>query len=86
MENFKKMLKSRNQYALTIGCTDIAARLAVWRYAVGGWSRPFGSFDYAFKRKIPGALFASIITAPISVPFEIARMAYYADKTFPKEL
>lgn len=26
------------------------------------------------------------ITAPVSVPFEIARMTYYADKTFPKEL
>lgn len=28
----------------------------------------------------------ALLTAPISVPFEVARMAYYADKTFPKEL
>jgi solute carrier family 25 (mitochondrial oxoglutarate transporter), member 11 len=55
----------------------------LFRYSVGGWGRPFGAFDYAFKRKIPGALFAAAITAPISVPFEVARMAYYADKTFP---
>ena len=26
------------------------------------------------------------ITAPLSVPLEIARMTFYADKTFPKEL
>lgn len=26
------------------------------------------------------------LTAPFSVPFEMARMTYYADKTFPKEL
>jgi solute carrier family 25 oxoglutarate transporter 11 len=37
-------------------------------------------------RKIPGTLLAAALTAPISVPFEMARMAYYADKTFPKEL
>jgi len=37
-------------------------------------------------RKIPTSILAALITAPISIPFELARMAYYADKTFPKEL
>lgn len=37
-------------------------------------------------RKIPTTLFAALFTAPMSVPFEIARMAFYGDKTFPKEL
>lgn len=31
-------------------------------------------------------MFAAALTAPLSVPFELARMAYYGDKTFPKEL
>ena len=31
-------------------------------------------------------MFAAALTAPIAIPFEVARMAYYADKTFPKEL
>lgn len=31
-------------------------------------------------------MLAAFFTAPLSVPFEIARMAYYGDKTFPKEL
>jgi solute carrier family 25 oxoglutarate transporter 11 len=37
-------------------------------------------------RKIPGSILTALVTAPISVPFELSRMAYYADKTFPKEL
>jgi hypothetical protein len=26
------------------------------------------------------------LTAPVGIPLEMARMAYYADKTFPTEL
>jgi hypothetical protein len=37
-------------------------------------------------RKIPGSALAALVTAPLSIPFELARMAYYADKTFPVEL
>ena len=37
-------------------------------------------------RKIPTCFLAALITAPVSVPFELARMAYYAEKTYPKEL
>ena len=29
---------------------------------------------------------AALISAPVGVPFELARLAFYADKTFPKEL
>jgi hypothetical protein len=46
----------------------------------------WGSFEYGFPRKIPGVMLISALTSPIGVPFEIARMAYYGDKTFPKEL
>ena len=31
-------------------------------------------------------MLAALLTAPISIHFELARMAFYADKTFPKEL
>lgn len=50
--------------------------------AVGTW----GTFEYGFLRKVPGTMFAALVTAPIGIPLETARMAYYADKTFPKEL
>jgi len=31
-------------------------------------------------------MLTAALSAPLSVPFEIAKMAYYGDKTFPKEL
>jgi hypothetical protein len=46
----------------------------------------YGTVEYGFLRRVPGSMLAAAITAPVGVPFEIARMAYYADKTFPKEL
>lgn len=86
LENFKLALRTRSQYALTIGATDIAARVALFRYINSGWQRPFAGFEYAFQRKIPGTILISLLTAPIGIPLEMARMAYYADKTFPEEL
>jgi solute carrier family 25 oxoglutarate transporter 11 len=86
MDNFRKGLKNRLQYAFVIGSTDIAARYSVYRYCNSGWYRPFGSVEVNFYRRIPPALFAALATCWISVPFDIARMAYYADRTFPQEL
>lgn len=79
-------MRSRSQYALAIGLTDIPARVTAFRYFNNGWQKPFGSFEFLFMRKIPTTLLAALFTAPVGVPFELARMAYYADKTYPKEL
>mmetsp|Transcript_8349 Transcript_8349/g.7413 ORF Transcript_8349/g.7413 Transcript_8349/m.7413 type:complete len:227 (+) Transcript_8349:414-1094(+) len=46
----------------------------------------FGSFEVNYYRKIPPAILAAASTCWMGVPFETAQMAYYADKTFPKEL
>lgn len=86
MDNFRKGLKNRLQYAFAIGSTDIAARYSVFRYCNAGWYRPFGSVEVNFYRKIPTTMFAALATSWVSVPFEMARMAYYADRTFPEEL
>lgn len=86
MENYKRAIKNRNQYALTSGTLDIGLRLAAFRWVNNGWQRPYGGFETNHVRKLPGSIFASLITAPLSIPFEMARMTYYADKTFPKEL
>lgn len=86
LENFKLAVKTRSQYAFFIGSFDIASRVALFRYFNSGWQRPFGGFEYSFMRKIPGTLVMSLLTAPLSIPFEVARMAYYGDKTFPPEL
>lgn len=86
MDNYKLALKNRWQYATCIGLFDTTARLSFFRYVNGGWQRPFGGFEFNWFRKMPGAMAVAALTAPISVPFEIARMTFYADKTFPKEL
>jgi ABC-type phosphate/phosphonate transport system permease subunit len=86
MDNFRKGLKNRLQYAVAIGSTDIAARCATFRYANSGWHATFGSVEVNYLRKILPTIFAAAVTSWISVPFELGRMAYYADKTFPKEL
>jgi solute carrier family 25 oxoglutarate transporter 11 len=60
--------------------------MKVIRYLNNGWQKPFGSFEFLFMRKIPTSMLAALVSAPVSVPFELARIAYYADKTYPKEL
>jgi len=42
-----------------------------------------GGVEHGFIRRIPGTVFISLLTAPLSIPFELAKNAYYADKTFP---
>jgi solute carrier family 25 oxoglutarate transporter 11 len=86
MDNFKLALKTRSQYAVSIGLGDIAVRIATYRWLMNGWQRYFGGFESNHIRKIPGAVLSALLTSPFSVPLEIARMTYYADKTFPKEL
>jgi len=86
MDNFKYGIKNRLQYAALIGSTDIAARFATYRYCNAGWYRPFGTVEVNFYRRIPPAIFVALATSWISVPFELARHAYYADKTYPEEL
>ncbi len=46
MENFRAMMRSRSQYALAIGLTDISARVALFRQFNNGWQKPFASFDF----------------------------------------
>ena len=86
MDNFKKSMRTRAQYAMFSGGVDWAARLALFRFVNNGWQATWGSFDHGFPRKIPGSILAAAISAPLGVPFEIARMAYYGDKSFPKDL
>ncbi|CAD8135376.1 unnamed protein product [Paramecium octaurelia] len=86
LENFKRSMGTRMQFAFASGGIDWALRLAAFRAVNHGWQRTWGTFEYGFLRKVPGTMFISLLTAPIGIPFEVARMAYYADKTFPKEL
>ena len=86
MPSFKRAMLNRGQYSLAIGSTDIAARIYTFRYLNNGWQKPFGAFEFQFLRKLPGTILGALVSAPVGVPFELARLAFYADKTFPKEL
>lgn len=86
MDNFKGALKNRLQYAFCIGTFDIGSRLAFWRQWNAGWYRTFGSVEINHFRKWPPSIMAALVSCWVSTPFEMARLAYYADKTFPKEL
>lgn len=86
MDNFRKGIKNRLQYAFAVGTLDLPMRFALFRQINSGWHATFGTTEINFLRKIPPTLVVAAATSWLGVPLEMARMAYYADKTFPKEL
>jgi solute carrier family 25 (mitochondrial oxoglutarate transporter), member 11 len=77
---------SRVAYGVVAGGGDVAPKLAAWQYVYGGtWSPQ----DYADANSFKHLVCAMIAVTPVcytGVPFENARRAYYADKTWPIEL
>lgn len=86
LENYVQGWKSRAQYAFAVGSLDIAMKVALYRQFNSGWQNNFGGVDYGYHRKIPTSAVAFALSAPLSVAVEMAKNAYYADKTFPKQL
>jgi solute carrier family 25 oxoglutarate transporter 11 len=86
LENYVKGWSSRMQYAFAVGSFDIAAKVALYRQFNSGWQNNFGGVDYGFHRKIPTTAVAAALASPLAVAVEMAKNAYYADKTFPKHL
>jgi len=84
--NFWKDLAKKFVYAHVSAAGDTAIKLSVWQSIYGGTWSPQEFVDYnSLKGAICGVL-AFGPTAPLTVPFENARRAYYADKTWPHEL
>lgn len=73
-------------YALFSGTFNWGLRMAVYRAFTGGWSSTFYGPNIEFWRKILPTMTASALTCWMSVPFEIAKKSFEADKKFPKEL
>jgi len=65
---------------------DTAVKLAAWQYIYGGTWSPHEYADYNSYKHLICAIMAFTPTAGLTVPFENARRAYYADKTWPTEL
>ena len=75
---------------ITFGCVaaggDTAVKLAAWQYIYGGTWSPQEYADYNAWKHLLCAIVAFTPTAPLTVPFETAKRAYYADKSWPLEL
>lgn len=63
-----------------------AVQLASWQSVYGGTWSPQEYADYNSYKHLYCALFAFAPTCWVTIPFENARRAYYADKTWPVEL
>ena len=61
-------------------------KLAVFRHWTDGVSKTYSAVNVDFWRRPIPILFASALTCWTSVPFEIARKAFYADQKFPADL
>ena len=61
-------------------------KLSFWQYVYGGTWSPQEFVDYNSYKPLVCAWAAFTPTCWLTVPFENARRAYYADKTWPHEL
>ena len=86
LPDFWKDLGKKLTFGLVAAGGDTAVKLAAWQYVFGGtWSPQEFADSNSFKPVLCGFL-AFIPTAWLTVPFENARRAYYADKTWPLEM
>jgi len=76
----------KTAFGLVVGGGDVAVKLAAWQCVHGGtWSPQEFSDSNSFKPIVCGFLSFGPLCW-LTVPFENARRAYYADKTWPTEL
>jgi hypothetical protein len=86
LPDFWKDFAKKTTFALVAAGGDTAVKLSAWQYVFGGtWSPQEFADSNSFMPLICGIL-AFGPTAWLTVPFENARRAYYADKTWPLEL
>ena len=86
LPNFWKDLGKKIAWNLVAHGGDTALKLSAWQYVYGGtWSPQEYADSNVYKPLVCGVL-AFGPTAWLTVPFENASRAYYADKTWPIEL
>lgn len=73
-------------YGLVAAGGDTAVKLATWQYIYGGTWSPQEYADWNSYKHLVCAIFAFLPTSFLTIPFDNARRAYYADKTWPLEL
>lgn len=73
-------------FGLVTAGGDTAIKLAMWQLVYGGTWSPQEFADANSFKHLVCAIAAVVPTCYLGVPFENARRAYYADKTWPLEL
>lgn len=74
------------QLGIATGTLSVAPQIALLRQFNSGWSNNFGGFQYNYYRKFPTIMAAALLSSPFGIAIDMASRAYYADKTFPKQL
>mmetsp|Transcript_8811 Transcript_8811/g.14940 ORF Transcript_8811/g.14940 Transcript_8811/m.14940 type:complete len:349 (-) Transcript_8811:176-1222(-) len=86
MDGFWKEMGKKMSFNFFTAYGDTAVKLSMWQYIYGGTNSPDEFADYNSYKPFFCGLAAFGPTAFLTVPFENARRAYYADKTWPVEL
>ena len=68
------------------GAGDTAIKLSAWQWIYGGTNSPQDFVDANSFKHLTCAMMAFGPTCFLTIPFETARRAYFADKTWPLEL
>ena len=86
LPDFWKELTKKMIFGVVAYSGDTAVKLAMWQHIYGGTWSPQEYADYNSFKHLFCAIMAITPTAHLTVPFENARRAYFADKTWPVEL
>lgn len=83
---FSDTFYDRITFGLVSGSGDVAVKLAAWQWIYGGTNSPQDFADTNTFKHLTCSIVAFLPTCWTAIPFENARRAYYADKTWPVEL
>lgn len=81
-----KQFRPHMSWAMYYGIFDMGLKLAIFRHWTDGIAKTYAAVNVDFWRRPIPIAFAAALTCWTSVPFEIAKKAYYADQKFPAEL
>jgi solute carrier family 25 oxoglutarate transporter 11 len=76
----------RMAFGIVAGAGDTGVKLAAWQLSYGSTSSPSDFADSNSFKHLLCAIQAFVPTCWTGIPFENARRAYFADKSWPVEL
>jgi solute carrier family 25 (mitochondrial oxoglutarate transporter), member 11 len=76
----------RLAFGVVAGAGDVGVKLGAWQWIYGGTHSPQDFADYNSFKHLTCAIMAFGPTCWTGIPFENARRAYFADRSWPLEL